>query len=101
MRVLLARKEYVYYYLEYMFSNIRYVDTDNRTDEFINLARSLDLEVLAVGDFTPSSPSTKIYTIDEFANLFFEIRDREQVTDEGQEHLEEYCTLLEEFLAKK
>ncbi|MCK2000683.1 hypothetical protein MZM54_04680 [[Brevibacterium] frigoritolerans] len=101
MKVLLARKEYVYYFLEYMYTNVRIVETGDRTEEFVRVARSLDLDVLAVGDFEPPSPTSKVFSLEEFANLFFEIRDRNQVIDEEQDHLNEYCTILETFLEKK
>ncbi|MED4285019.1 hypothetical protein P4679_24175 [Priestia megaterium] len=101
MKVLVARKEYVYNYLEYMYSNVQYIETGDRTDEFKPVAHALDLDILAVGDFEPASLSTKVFTIEEFAALYFELRDRKQVLDDEQEHLEEYCNILEEFLAKK
>ncbi len=100
MKVLLAKKEYIYYFLEYMYSNLRYVDAGDRVEEFVELVNSMDLEVLAVGDFEPTSSRTKVYSIEEFADLYFELRNRNQVTDDGLEHLDEYCELLEEFLAK-
>lgn len=100
MKVLVARKEYVYYYLEYMYSNVQYIETGDRTSEFKQVAHALDLEILAVGDFEPKSSNTKVFSIEEFASLYFEIRDRKQVLDDEQEHLEEYCNILEDFLSK-
>lgn len=101
MKVLVARKEYIYYYLEYMFSNIHYIEVGDRGEEFIKIATSLDLEVLAVGNFESSNPHSRILTIEEFAQMYFQLRDLKQVVDEEQEHLNEYCLKLEEFLAKK
>ncbi|MED2737781.1 hypothetical protein [Bacillus toyonensis] len=101
MRVLLAQREYVYYYLEHMYCNLRIVEIDGSVEEFIRVAKQLDFEVLASGDLIPPSPSSRVLSIREFADLFFEIRKRNQVVDEEREQLDEYCSILEEYLSKK
>ncbi|MGN5651125.1 hypothetical protein [Bacillus sp. Brlt_9] len=101
MRVLLAQREYVYYYLEHMYCNLRIVEIDGPVEDFIRLAKQLDFEVLASGEIEPPSPSSRVLSIREFADLFFEIRKRNQVVDEEREQLDEYCSILEEYLSKK
>lgn len=101
MKALVAQKEYIYYYLEYMFSNIRYIEIGDRVEEFKTLAQDLDLEVLAIGQFNTSSLSNKVYSIQEFGQLYFDIRERKQVLDEEEEHLEEYCKIIEEYLLEE
>lgn len=98
MKVLLAKKDYIYYYLEYFYSDIRYVDAGERTEDFIQLAKRMDFEILAVGEFKPLSPNTKILSLEEFANTFFELQIRGCVLDEEQEQLNEYCEMLSGFL---
>lgn len=98
LNVLLAKKDYIYYFLEYFYSDIRYVNVGERADEFVSLANRLDFEVLAVGIFKPVSSSSKILSLNEFAEMFFELQRRGQVVDDEQEQLNEYCELLRDFI---
>lgn len=98
MNVLLAKKDYIYYYLEYFYSDVRYVDAGEQAEEFVQLALKMDFEVLAVGDFKPANANTKVLSIKEFAENFFELQRRGHIVDDEQEQLDEYCQLLEGFL---
>lgn len=102
MKALIAKKEYVYYYSEFMFSDIQYIEISQQKEDFIKLAQQLDLEILAIGEFETATPASKLLTVKEFSKPYFEIRKNNQLLGEEDEgKLEEYCIALENYLANE
>ncbi|MGF7534888.1 hypothetical protein AAGG74_14555 [Bacillus mexicanus] len=101
MKALIAKKEYVYYYSEFMFSDIQYIEIGERINDFKQLAQQMDLEILAIGEFEPD-PTLKLLTVNEFSYPYFEIRKSNQLLGEDDEgKLEEYCAALEAYLTRE
>lgn len=98
MRYLLAKKENVYYYNQVMYADLIVVETVSDDLSFIDISNNLDYEVLSYGkELSTGTILVPRYTLKEFADLFYNLRSRGNVSD--KELLDEYCSLLDEFLS--
>lgn len=95
MLILIARKQYVYQFMEEMLTDIRFVKVESGEDAFIELIDQLDYFVIAKGDFEPGYKNAPILTVQEFAEMYF-LLEKNTEPDSG---LTKGCDKIRDYLS--
>lgn len=94
MIVMIARKQYVYQYMEEMLTDIKFVETGESCGSFVQLAGELDYLVVGRGSFEPNEKISPVLTIQEFADLYFKI----EKNSESESEFTKRCDLIRNYL---